>query len=317
MRHAESPEEWEAKWVASAILGGVPQRRTPPGHDYDIRVGDAVIALEVTRSAPEERAALHAAIGRLHQRRTDHITMHWQVGIPDAKHGYRGPDLQAIFKLAPPLLRVLEQRGVSGFGPGYERHTGDKPDEVRASIQALHDLGLIAGQSVGPPMLQHDPLLLVGTRADGGAVDANDVNVVVEICAAKKTNQLIDAVATERHLFVVVESTDYPAHPALSVGLHLPDRPPTLPAGIETVWVGAWMPHSWNGCDISPIWKVTPPGPWVRLQAPDAHTYAAKFGESTVVDAEEEARELVRLQLNDYARGIRARIFGRHSILHG
>jgi hypothetical protein len=315
-RATESREEWEAKWVVSAVLGGLPERRTPPGHDYDVRVGDRVIALEVTRSAPEERSALHAAISRLHERRVDHITTHWQLSIPDAKSGYKGPDLHPIFDKAPPLLHLLEEHGVWGFGPGHEGQTEDAPDEVRTAIETLRDLGLIAGHSVGPLVPKERPLLRVGTRGEADWIDASDVNHAVEICAAKKVSQLLAAGADERHLFVIVESTDYAASAALTVGMHLPDAPPTLPQGIDTVWVGAWMPRAWYGCDISPIWRVIPPGPWTRLQAADAHGFAAAHGEPFVLNAEEQAREVVRRQLSDYARDVAARIFGSNDRLH-
>jgi hypothetical protein len=288
MRQGESRDEWEAKWAVSALVGGLPQRHNPPGHDYDIRVGDRVIALEVTKSTAEERVALHAAIGRLHEGHVGHITMHWQVWISDAKPGFRGPDLRPIFDKAPPLLRVLEQHGVWGFGRGCESLCRDKPD-LRPSIRALHDLGLIAGHSVGPLTPKERPLLLVGTSGEGGMVDANEVNGVVEICATKKLDQLLAADAHERHLFVVVESTDYAASAALPAGLHLPDRPPKLPEEIDTMWVGAWMPRAWYGCDIWPIWRVTSPGQWVRLQTPNAHAYAAAHGESFAFDTNEQA----------------------------
>src|SRR5437763_2406592 len=147
-RAGESAEEWESKWAVSAVLGGVPERRDPPGHDYDVRVGNCVVALEVTRSAPEERSALNAAIRRRHGRPVDHIATHWQVTIPDAKAGYTGPDLRPIFAKAPPVLRKLEEHGVRGFGPGHERQVADAPDEVRTAIEGLHDLGLMTGVSV-------------------------------------------------------------------------------------------------------------------------------------------------------------------------
>jgi hypothetical protein len=303
----ELREEWEAKWAVSTILRGVPERCNPPGHDYDVRVGDRVIALEVTKSAPKERAALHAAIRRLHERQVGHITMHWQVWIPDAKRGFRGPDLRPIFDQAPPLLRVLEQHGVWGFGRGYELQCRDKPDLV-PSIRALYHLGLIAGHAVGPLMPKECPLLLVGTTGEGGMVDANEVNGVAELCATKKLDQLSAADAHERHLFIIVESTDYAANAALTAGFHLPDRPPRLPEGVDTVWVGAWVPRSWCGCDISPIWRATPPNPWTRVQLPDAHSYASAQGESFVLNAEEQAREVVRDRLNDCARDVVARV---------
>jgi hypothetical protein len=100
-RPAEAPEEWEAKWVVSQVLSGVPTRRDPPGHDYDIKVGSRRIGLEVTKSAPAERNALNAAIHRLHQREQELISRHGQVAIPDARPGFRGPSLQAIFDNAP------------------------------------------------------------------------------------------------------------------------------------------------------------------------------------------------------------------------
>src|ERR1019366_8305311 len=38
-RPAEGRDEWEAAWIVSESLGGIPRRRGGPGHDYDIEVG--------------------------------------------------------------------------------------------------------------------------------------------------------------------------------------------------------------------------------------------------------------------------------------
>ena len=51
-RPAEGRDEWEAAWIVSECLGGIPRRRSGPGHDYDIEVGLHHVALEVTKSAP-------------------------------------------------------------------------------------------------------------------------------------------------------------------------------------------------------------------------------------------------------------------------
>jgi hypothetical protein len=244
-RLAEAPEEWEAKWVVSEVLSGVPTRRDPPGHDYDIKVGSRSIALEVTKSAPAERNALNAAIHRLHQREQDLTSRRWQVAIPDARPGFRGPSLQAIFDNAPALLHALESYGVEAFGAGHENE--HPPFDAQEPIRKLLELGLLWGQSV-PLFLPTDrPQFLVGTRSRDGFLDPNDVNTCVEICAARKAGQLLAATeADERHLFVVVESTDYGAFAALTVGLSLPGNPPNLPQGINTVWVAAWRPGSWG-----------------------------------------------------------------------
>jgi hypothetical protein len=145
----------------------IPRRRGGPGHDYDIEVGLRLVALEVTKSAPQERNALNAAIRRLHEREITCTTTHWQLTIPDAREGYPGPPLHPIFDEAPPHLRLLEEHGVWGFGPGHEWQCLEAPEAVQACIAELFALGLISGNSVGPLMPKDRPLLLVGTRGEG------------------------------------------------------------------------------------------------------------------------------------------------------
>jgi hypothetical protein len=317
-RPAEGRDEWEAAWIVSESLGGIPRRRGGPGHDYDIEVGLRLVALEVTKSAPQERNALNAAIRRLHEREITCTTTHWQLTIPDAREGYPGPPLHPIFDEAPPHLRLLEEHGVWGFGPGHEWQCLEAPEAVQACIAELFALGLISGNSVGPLMPKDRPLLLVGTRGEGSILDANDVNNCVERAAARKARQLLAAThADERHLFVVVECTDYAASAALTAGLRLPDRPPKVPVGIDTVWVGAWMPRAVYGCDISPIWQVRPPDPWVRVQVHNPHAYAAHLGDDAVLSAEEEGYEVVRQTLNEHAQRIRGMLFGSRSVFGG
>ena len=166
-RPAEGRDEWEAAWIVSESLGGIPRRRGGPGHDYDIEVGLRLVALEVTKSAPQERNALNAAIRRLHEREITCTTTHWQLTIPDAREGYPGPPLHPIFDEAPPHLRLLEEHGVWGFGPGHEWQCLEAPEAVQACIAELFALGLISGNSVGPLMPKDRPLLLVGTRGEG------------------------------------------------------------------------------------------------------------------------------------------------------
>jgi hypothetical protein len=44
---AGSSQDWEAKWLVAAVLRGLPERRGGGGHDYDLRVDDRPVALEV------------------------------------------------------------------------------------------------------------------------------------------------------------------------------------------------------------------------------------------------------------------------------
>jgi len=310
-RPDESPEEWEAKWVVAEALGGLPIRREGPGHDYDIEGGSRKAALEVTKSAPQERMALRAAINRIHQRECPHITTHWRLTIPDARPelGFRGPDLDAIFKKAPPRLRLLEEHGAPAFGVGYEHLSRDVAEAVRTAISEMLALEILTGQSQGPLLPREHPLLLIGTRGEWGASIAEPVIESVERAAARKARQLLAAQGVhKRHLFVVIDPTDYAAHSAFTTGAPLPGRPPTLPEGIDTVWLGAWIPRAWHGCDISPIWRVTPTGPWVRVQVNNPHAYAARFGEDTALRSEEESFKDLERSLNEHARQVRGNV---------
>jgi hypothetical protein len=72
-RTTESPEEWEVKWLVAAHLGGIPERRSGDGHDYNVHLETRVIALEVTKSAPKERNALWAAISKVHDKKCQYL----------------------------------------------------------------------------------------------------------------------------------------------------------------------------------------------------------------------------------------------------
>ncbi len=307
-RRIESSEEWEAKWLVAAVLQGLPERRSGAGHDYDIRVDDQLVALEVTTSTIQEVKALDAALRSHQQRPCPLITSDWALSIVAAAPGDPGTDVRAIFADAPAPLRILEEHNVAAFGRGFEEVLKSADDSVRTSVASLLGLGLLGGTNIGPPSQGRGPVIVIGSIGKGGPIDPNDLNRTVERVAARKARQLGGAVADERHLFIVIEATNYAAHAAISVGPHLPTSPPRLPPGIDTVWIGTWAPWHLYGSDIASTCRVTPPSAWQRVEQVDAHQYAASHGEAHVKNARDQAREALRQQLNERARALRARL---------
>jgi hypothetical protein len=274
----ETPDEWEAKWLVAAHLGGVPRRLPPPGPDYDIRLPDGrTIALEVTTSAPADRKALWRAIDGS-KAGVPHIETTWQLTIIDRAPRSKSPRVDRIYAAAPELLRMLEVNRVEGFGRGWENVSRNAPEAAHLAIGELLALKIDAGHSLGPG-LQIRPQLLIGTVGEGRGVDPEAVNEAAEACAQAKAAQLQRADADEHHLFVVVGVDDYAAFPPLTVGHRLPDRSPQLPREVTTVWVGAWQQGLMWGTDLSPVWKAPPPSAWVRLSPEDARGWAARHGE--------------------------------------
>jgi hypothetical protein len=185
--------------------------------------------VEVTRSTDQHLQLQYARIKQGHFVRRTKTSHDWLVEpYPDA-------DIQRIRENVDAYVADIEAEGLSRFFfPIDAAH--------HLSVQRIsRELRLEAGQAV----TFKTPGIGIGLPAAGGKVLADHVVAAVEHEARKPDNirKLVKLDANRRHLVVVLDplddqSEDREAQPlgAMRHGL-LPDRPPTLPAGITDAWV--------------------------------------------------------------------------------
>ena len=189
-----------------AMLGGVSAVRDPGGgpvriHDFDLHLDDGrVIAVEVTRCNVEAELQQQAEIDR-RDPSFPGLRFNWHLGMASSF------DVARIRAEAPRLLAVLEERGIQSVG-------------LRGASSESECPAAVSLRSLGVRLLYRlDEASSAGGTVDIGAgpvVGATAPHVaigVAEEAAARrgKAAKLAAAAASERHLFVWVESSFDPA----------------------------------------------------------------------------------------------------------
>ena len=247
------PEESEAAQLLRARLGAdevIP--RYVPGapegtHDFDLTIGNQVLAVEVTTSADAVARSFWDAV---HNREWEEpsLSRSWGLTLTSGARVHRVKDR------APRELQVLEHSDVTRFRFGQASATRD-PEAVEA-LRSLADLGIQNGISseVSPSRIH------IATVGDGAWGGAEGLREVVEHEASTNAGKLSRAHADERHLFIWLDWTSHRAQAAVSSILRIGVAPPVpeLPTGVDTVWVA---PSSMVDSDMF-LWSVSPPDPW-------------------------------------------------------
>jgi hypothetical protein len=252
MNHLRPDETTAAHLLMAKLAADDVMPRDIPGapdgtHDLDLKVGDRVLAVEVTTSADAEATSLWEAV---HDREWEERSLSRSWGLTlgtDAR-------VKRVKNQAPNHLRVLELNEVDRFSAGQAPPTRDS--EVVSTLSSLFALRVVQGIAVD----SSPPRIVVATVGNGTWGGAEGLTEVVEREAVANADKLNRAEADERHLFIWLDWTSRQAQAAVSSILRLGVAPPMpeLPAGVNTVWVapGAMIDGG------SFLWSVTPPDPW-------------------------------------------------------
>jgi hypothetical protein len=148
------------------------------------------------------------------------------------------------------------------------------------------------------------PVLVIGTAGPGGSPDSGPLIQAVERAALSNVAKLLASGRDHRHLFVWLDSTN-PACEMPMLLVALPTQLPSLPAGVDTIWTATWARGATN------LWRVTPPGPWERLDVPHLPSYVrAPTGDDSALRAENIARDAVGRTLVNLATDVRVNVTG-------
>ncbi|MHB1711865.1 MAG: hypothetical protein ACYCV7_10750 [Acidimicrobiales bacterium] len=300
-------ECWAA-WIVAAVLAGRPKRRDPSTsdatHDYDVCLSDRVVALEVTRAAVREVRAQQAAITSASWDAPG-LTNIWTLQVAAAGPNDPGAHIGTITEKAPALLAVLERHGASRVDPVHEP---SRPDDAIDADRQLRDIGVLGAESSGPPPPGTQAQIRIGTVGFGAFLDGSAVNDAVEQAANDNVGKLAKADADERHLFVWADWSDQATEGSLFLG-RLPTKPPSLPHGIDTVWVATWAPHAIHHCYASILWRTTPGAGWKTISPPDALCdVEGVTGDSSPRQAEDTAFGEVQHELIAAGKALRRRL---------
>jgi hypothetical protein len=223
-------------------------------HDLSLSYRGRSIAIEVKLVVDPRHRAAGSKSSQLGYTRHTGLRYSWIVQLD--------PDVNwkpALARL-PDLLPELERRGYLPSSAHFMWH-----HDVEMYLQ-LHGLGF-DGLSCIPPTEKHPPGFYVLQASWGGIVPEVDA-AVTSACdlikdpkMAKLRKQLSDALADERHAFLIYGWEHLEAVPFSQDG-PLPEVVPDLPAGID----GVWLSSTATG---SPAIAWLPDRGWIRAAAMD------------------------------------------------
>jgi hypothetical protein len=258
-------------------------------HDFDIVLGEEIVALEITSAVAGEVRAMWDAIGRA-DFDAPMLKQSWTVTLSAAGPGRPGPDVRRVAKEAPALVRQLEEVGFRQFD---EVHSIDH-EHAAAARDALLALGVRSGSAAGDPPRGATARLQIGTVGPGGTEDPEPLVLAVEEAAQANAAKLLAADPDGGHLFLWVDSTNSACEVPMVNPTIIPARVPELPSGVHTVWTATWARGA------TTLWRATPPQAWERLPVPHLPSYAAAItSDDSVLRAESEARDAVGRSLGD------------------
>ncbi len=259
--------EQVAGQIVAQQLGGRQHARdvgvAPPGtHDFDIELpGGLTIPLEVTSAADGALEALrNLALGR--EWKAPSLGHHWWLLVPNDG----SVQVKALMTKVVPYLAVLERHGIERVG-GAARADRRPPtgasQEVTDAALGVFELGAHRAMRWGVPKPGETALVMASLH--GGAGSNFDLfNDLVAECARAKAEKLAAATGEERHLFIWMRPSVSDAELAMAT-LPPPDSTPTLPDGVDVVWV-ATGPTTQNAL-FGQLWRLEPLGRWETIDS--------------------------------------------------
>ena len=179
---------------------------------------------------------------------------------------------QNITHLAKTMIRLLvmfERDGETKLEVDYSPSHRPKPagmkEEMHEALITMFDIGVSRAQVWSTPEQGKHGEVLFMIR-EGGSSDPGLLNDLVVDRAKKKAEKLRATEATERHLFIWMDST-YPSA-ELAFATLPPPPAPSIPKDVDVVWL-----VEPTGCpNHLRIWRLRQLGEWEVVNPPEGHT---------------------------------------------
>jgi hypothetical protein len=269
------PDEVEAAEVVARLLGGVATALDVDGApdmtpDFDVALSNGLhVALEITSSRDEAVIGLvNAALSKTWE--ADGLAQDWQVSIPQAT-GRERRRVDRLVKNILPELAVLERNGVDDVlnpsaWPTPTARSELNNAEARTASVAIAKLGAVLVRPSGHPDPPRTSRLLF-TVQGGVSPDVGAVNDLVVAAVQANYRKLAVAKADERHFFLWVHASMADLEFAVFQG-RLPDTVPSIPTGINTVWVANRGVIRLGEVGVQNLWRLDNSTGWQALNPP-------------------------------------------------
>ena len=263
------PREIAAADLVMSMIGGraVPKDDADaPEKTVDFLLEDLpdlrTAALEVTSIAdPEVVSQLRAAFGRTWS--SPDLSLIWAVALSRSDPNQ---NVSRLVKTMTPLLVMFEREGETkvevDYSPRYRPKPAGVKDEMHGARITMFDNGVSRAQVWNTPEQDKHGEILFMIR-EGVSSDPGLLNDLVVDCAKKKVEKLRATDATERHLFIWMDST-YPSA-ELAFATLPPPPAPSIPKDVDVVWLVE--PTGWP--NHVRIWRLRQLGEWEVVNPPE------------------------------------------------
>jgi hypothetical protein len=249
---------WELEgWWEPRDVPGAPEET----HDLDVHIpGGRTVALEVTSAGDRALCKLRKRIfGEGWE--APSLQYHWWLGLSEQPP----PQVKPLKRKIIPHLEVLEHNQVTQVSKFESLPAGASP-EVVVAARAIFDLHAHRATRLDPK--PGETARLLSSLGSGRTGSADSLNGIVEGCAAKKAKKLRAAAGDEKHLLIWLRAEADETVELATATLASPGAPPTLPEGIDIVWVAMGDPDP--AAPTLGVLRVQPPTGWQQIRAPDA-----------------------------------------------
>lgn len=258
-RAAEAVVAFVGGTIVDRDVDGAPDKTV----DFDVLLTDGrVVALEITAASDPEVVRLHAQAFKF-EWPAPLLLNDWQIGV---KHPLGGPtiNLRPVQKGIESILVVFEHNGVANVGSvGMSRPPVGVNQDVTDATTEMFNLGVTMARVHRRAKAPGKAMVLNSIHGGHGS-NANEMNELVEINAMANIEKLRDAEGDEKHLFVWIDSSRPEAELAMHLG-QMPFGSPTLPEGLNTVWVGSWGTVGIGKAGFERLLRIQPSGEWEML----------------------------------------------------
>ena len=248
--------ELEAASIVSKLIFGEFETKdehgSPPStYDFHFTLNSGeTMALEVTATTPANVMTAQDVQSKL-EWHSKTLKRDWSLNVNAASRQQKGTNLRQLNREIHQLISKLEEMdspdGVDLIGNGSIYF--EKP--FATTLTRLSQLGVRHINSCG---IKSFPIAQVQV-GNSRLIENVSLNEDVERLAKSNSKKLKKASVDERHIFIWVDSTDSELFAQISLS-NMPNEPPTIPEGINTVWLGLWSPGWTRFSNVAALWRV-------------------------------------------------------------
>jgi len=254
--------ELEAASILSKLIFGEfeikdAQGSPPSTYDFHFTLNSGkTMALEVTATTPANVMTAQDAQSKL-EWHSKSLKRDWSLNVNAASRQQKGTNLRQLNREIHQLISKLEEMGspdgVDLIGNGTVNFEGP----FEATLTRLSQLGVRHINSCGTKSFPTAQVQLGNSRL----IEDVSLNEEVERLAKSNCEKLKKALVDERHIFIWVDSTDAELYAKISLS-DVPNEPPSIPEGINTVWLGLWSPGWTRFSNVAALWRVEQGSNW-------------------------------------------------------